>query len=393
MKRNFFSRWFAIGMIAAALVMTSCSKDDNEGETPKPEKPLGGAVINKEAAKDGYMIFITSRNKGEKIYFGIDAKKEDQANVWVDLNNNGQKEEGEDVSPDTFGSEKHFKVDSQTIVVYGKVTEINDVDSEFLVTAADIRHNPDLEVFSFESSENFEPVDISKNLNLKELYFESKKLTSLDVSKHVKLETLSVANANLTILDVSKNTELMYLYTEGNKNLTKLDVSKNTKLKGLYCKDNGLTSLDVSHNTALEYLNCVGNKLKSLDVSNNKALEDLDCYNNGLKELVIGEKTALNSLDCQENQLTALDLSGVSGEKLPSITCYKNQIKEENMSNFIKSLPDRNGKPWKSITIVSDIDTPDGNSLPTSRDIKLANGKRYSLYKRTADNKFVRLTP
>ncbi|MFJ1330012.1 leucine-rich repeat domain-containing protein [Capnocytophaga canimorsus] len=372
MKRNFFSRWFAIGMIAAALVMTSCSKDDNEGETPKPEKPLGGAVINKEAAKDGYMIFITSRNKGEKIYFGIDAKEEDQANVWVDLNNNGQKEEGEDVSPDTFGSEKYFKVDSQTIVVYGKVTEINDVDSEFLVTAADIRHNPNLENFHFESSENFEPVDISKNLNLKELYFESKKLTSLDVSKHVKLETLSVEYTNLTTLDVSKNTELMYLYTSENEKLTKLDVSKNTKLKGLYCVRNGLTSLDVSHNTALKYLNC---------------------YNNGLKELVIGEKTALNSLDCQENQLTALDLSGVSGEKLPSITCYKNQIKEENMTNFIKSLPDRNGKPWKSITIVSDIDTPDGNSLPTSRDIKLANGKRYSLYKRTADNKFVRLTP
>ncbi|MFK8274040.1 hypothetical protein ACI76X_11350, partial [Capnocytophaga canimorsus] len=32
MKQKFFSRWFAIGMIAAALVMTGCSKDDKNDE-------------------------------------------------------------------------------------------------------------------------------------------------------------------------------------------------------------------------------------------------------------------------------------------------------------------------------------------------------------------------
>ncbi|MFK8294575.1 hypothetical protein ACI760_00085 [Capnocytophaga canimorsus] len=66
MRFNFFSRWFAIGMIAAALVM-SCSKDDKNDE-PKlnnavridgETKPIIGARINEsELADNNYDMFI-----------------------------------------------------------------------------------------------------------------------------------------------------------------------------------------------------------------------------------------------------------------------------------------------------------------------------------------------
>ncbi|MFJ1327774.1 collagen-like triple helix repeat-containing protein [Capnocytophaga canimorsus] len=43
MRFNFFSRWFAIGVIAAALVMTGCSKDGEQGPVgPQGEKGIQG---------------------------------------------------------------------------------------------------------------------------------------------------------------------------------------------------------------------------------------------------------------------------------------------------------------------------------------------------------------
>ncbi|MFJ1434288.1 hypothetical protein ACILFN_02925 [Capnocytophaga canimorsus] len=67
MKQKFFSRWFAIGMIATALVMIGCSKDDKndepqlnntvriDGET----KPIVKAKIDKsDLAENNYDIYI-----------------------------------------------------------------------------------------------------------------------------------------------------------------------------------------------------------------------------------------------------------------------------------------------------------------------------------------------
>ncbi|GJQ04714.1 hypothetical protein [Capnocytophaga canimorsus] len=67
MKQKFFSRWFAIGMIATALVMTGCSKDDKNDE-PKlnnavridgQTKPIVKAKIDKsDLAENNYDIYI-----------------------------------------------------------------------------------------------------------------------------------------------------------------------------------------------------------------------------------------------------------------------------------------------------------------------------------------------
>ncbi|MFJ1434294.1 hypothetical protein ACILFN_02955 [Capnocytophaga canimorsus] len=67
MRFNFFSRWFAIGVIAAALVMIGCSKDDKNDE-PKlnnavmidgETKPIIGARINEDRlAENNYDMFI-----------------------------------------------------------------------------------------------------------------------------------------------------------------------------------------------------------------------------------------------------------------------------------------------------------------------------------------------
>ncbi|GJQ04715.1 hypothetical protein [Capnocytophaga canimorsus] len=101
MKQNFFSRWFAIGMIAAALVMTGCSKDDKndepqlnntvriDGET----KPIIRARIN-EGPLDGnnYGMFIIYLSESEYVRIGSEqhhdgqtidlTKKEPERDGW-----------------------------------------------------------------------------------------------------------------------------------------------------------------------------------------------------------------------------------------------------------------------------------------------------------------------
>ncbi|MFJ1401493.1 Ig domain-containing protein [Capnocytophaga canimorsus] len=52
MKQNFFSRWFVIGMIAAALVMTGCSKDDKDEPAPEHIAITGVTLSINEAFLD-----------------------------------------------------------------------------------------------------------------------------------------------------------------------------------------------------------------------------------------------------------------------------------------------------------------------------------------------------
>ncbi|AEK24268.1 hypothetical protein [Capnocytophaga canimorsus] len=51
MKQKFFSRWFAIGMIATALVMIGCSKDDKDNKNDEPAPPPPNAVMIDGEAK------------------------------------------------------------------------------------------------------------------------------------------------------------------------------------------------------------------------------------------------------------------------------------------------------------------------------------------------------
>ncbi|MFJ1379164.1 hypothetical protein [Capnocytophaga canimorsus] len=91
MKQKFFSRWFAIGMIATALVMIGCSKDDKndepqlnntvmiDGET----KPIVKAKINKsELVDNNYEMHIYL---SEKEGFEIHVAKQHHEGQTIDL--------------------------------------------------------------------------------------------------------------------------------------------------------------------------------------------------------------------------------------------------------------------------------------------------------------------
>jgi len=163
-------------------------------------------------------------------------------------------------------------------------------------------------------------------------------LTSLDVSKNVNLRDLGCAINSLARLDLTKNTKLESLSCSGNQ-LTSLDVSNNTQLEWLECQYNFLTSLDVTNNTQLTDLCFTSNEISSIDLSKCIALESLECGGNRLTQLNVTKLTKLTWLDCSENKLTSLDVSKCT--KLEYLACPGNNIKSLNVvtcPNLVKAV-------------------------------------------------------
>ena len=312
-----------------------------------------------------------------------------------------------------------YTLTSQTVTIRGDVTALYCDYNQ--LTTLDVSKNTALTTLDC-SGNQLTALDVSKNTALTSLRCDDNQLTTLDVSKNTALTTLLCSDNQLTALDVSKNTALTALYCFKNQ-LTALDVSKNTALKTLGCSDNQLTTLDVSKNTALTELKCYGNQLTALDVSQNTALTKLDCYNNQLTTLDVSKNTkltylvcwsnqltaldvskntALTSLGCDYNQLTALDVSKntalielyCSNNKLTTLdvsqntsliwfSCSGNQIKGEEMTLLVKSLPNRTGKKAGTFTVVQEPDL-EGNICLKS-DVAIAKGKNWDTQKYNND--------
>lgn len=130
------------------------------------------------------------------------------------------------------------------------------------------------------------------------------------------------------------------------------------KITSLICDENHLTALDISNNTVLENLYCTNNKLKVLDISKNKALIELYC---------------------NDNQLTSLDFTNNSN--ILKIRAWKNNIKGDNMKQFVNSLPSRADFFFRGIAgVLSNLNGKDGNSWPADADMTGADAKNWYLY-------------
>ena len=171
MKATNLAIWSLAVLIATGF--TACKKDDMKITEP-------------------HMTLTTAKNKGEKISLGIGGAAEDQADVWIDLNNNGIEDSGE--ADIYFNDTREYPLGAQTITIYGKVIWL-------------ICHD--------------------------------NRLTSLNVSNNPKLEGLYCYNNQLTSLDLSNNPKLEELWCHGNQ-ITTLDVSKNTNLRRLLCFNNSI---------------------------------------------------------------------------------------------------------------------------------------------------------
>lgn len=140
------------------------------------------------------MVLTTSRAEGASIRLAFDAATADQADIWVDVNNNGKRDTGEDPG---FGFSINYTVNaSRTLNIYGKVSTL------------DCNNN------------DITKLEVSGNSALKILHCGSNKITTLDLSGCPALTELhcwvnQLAALNLT---VNKNLHILSCYENMLKN-------------------------------------------------------------------------------------------------------------------------------------------------------------------------------
>lgn len=311
-----------------------------------------------------YITFTTQIPVGGDIRLQIFAEEADQKDAWIDLNNNGVREEGEEIkefAPKTnetvMTGEKTYSVKSPTITIYGKIvylkalrqklTFINVVNDPYLkqlncginsLKEINVEHNPLLEYLNIFVNQ-VAIINLEKNVELRELFLSNNLLKEVNVSTLTKLTNLQLDHNFIEGISLGNNPDLEWLYCDNNK-LSKLDIGAQGKLQRLYCFDNNLTELDVTGCPELFNLMCARNKIEKLDLSRNPKLLNLECNNNKIKELSLLNHQELSRIQCDTNQLQVLNITGAVG-RLVRLRAGHNDLtgivgleKAERLSDF-----------------------------------------------------------
>ena len=207
---------------------------------------------------------------------------------------------------------------------------------------------------------NLSELNISSNLNIKELKCGGNPLSEIDLSNNTLLEVLYINVTDIEVLNLENNTGLIELQCAVNHTLENLNLSTNINLEKLYLWDNwSLATLDLSNNLNLteffldnppiHNLNFSTNtKLTSIyvtgipnniDFSHNTLLEELYCPNNLFTELDLSNNTALRVLYCGDvnidfglpNVIPNLDLS--NNEELVYLNCNTAGVQNLNIAS------------------------------------------------------------
>jgi hypothetical protein len=128
------------------------------------------------------MVLTTDKAEGEKIRLSFEAATADQADIFIDLNNNRQKDAGEEVG---FGYSINYTVNaSRKFTIYGKVTTL------------DCNNN------------SLTRLEVSGNSALKILHCGSNKLTTLDLSGCTVLGEVHCWLNQLSTLNFTANKDM-----------------------------------------------------------------------------------------------------------------------------------------------------------------------------------------
>ena len=284
-----------------------------------------------------YISFTTSREVGRTISLDIDAKPEDRPYVFIDFNNNGIIDEGENIQYfgyDINGSTRQtYTIVNQTFKIYGNITSLRCTRNN--ITDIDFKNCTALEnIICVEPM--LKNLDVSGCKALKTLYCANLRFSTLNLKDCKKLEYLWCRYNEIETLDMSGCIALKDLRCEKNK-LTSLNVRGCIALESLYCSRNELTSLDASGLASLKNLQCWDNKLTNLDVGGDSALKILSFSDNNIESVNLKDCKALKGLGCSLNKLTRLDVS--ENKKLLVLHALKNKIEGANMDALIASLP------------------------------------------------------
>lgn len=203
-----------------------------------------------------YMEVVSSENTG-KWQFNFVITSENKKTAWIDLNDNGQYDKGEEKIT-AYGLHKANRT-THKLRVYGKFTLF---------------------------------------------YCSLNNLTSIDVSHNEGLEHLSCDQNSLTSLDISKNPNLKKLYCNTNQLYGTLDCTHSPLLEEIYCFDNKLQEIKLTGLSKLKDFFCNRCQLKSLDLTGCTSLVNLICFANEIASIALSPAPGLRQLHCHDNRMS-----------------------------------------------------------------------------------------
>lgn len=296
----------------------------DEGENPYTGTP--DPNDNNYVAQDPKVILHSSETTGKWI-ISLNIEEEHRNTCWIDLNNDGSYQKGEELK--LFETLMEIPRTSSSLALYGKYSAVKCAENKI----SSIDFGTDASALKTLIIENnaISVLDLSMATNLEYLNCDGNKLTSLDLSNHTQLRELTCYQNQLEQLNVKGCSALVKLTCNNNK-LKTLPLEGIELLSELYCSENQIEELKLEQCTALRSLYCSNNKLSSLSLKDNEYLEILYCLGNGLSELSLKEFPLLSVVNCAQNQLTELDLS--QNPKLTKLYAYQNNFKELDLSSL-----------------------------------------------------------
>ncbi len=151
------------------------------------------------------ITLTTTRTGSASITMAIEASAADRADVWIDLNNNGVRDSGEEVS--AWGTQETYAIQSQTITVYGKVTSFNCQNQG--LTSLDLTNAPYLTFLRVDNN-SIEELDLSAlPKEFYNLHISRNKLKGvLDVSHLEELQTMNIDRNYFTSITMGNHPTL-----------------------------------------------------------------------------------------------------------------------------------------------------------------------------------------
>ncbi|MDO4726603.1 MAG: leucine-rich repeat domain-containing protein [Porphyromonadaceae bacterium] len=207
---KFLNNNIVVVLFGMSILLASCKRDTPIIQPPKDVY----AVLTQENAHNKFTHFFW--------HLEIVADKEEHPNIWIDFNNNGKKDEGEDAK---FGGKHLYSVEkngkNNVITIYGKIKRLDCGDTDLV------------------------DIDISKSDSLKILYCPNNYIKSIGV--------------------IPKGLEELYCYNNQIKQIVQLGNVSN--LQYLNCSRNQMKVL-ILENTKLTQMNIILNQFKGADMDN-----------------------------------------------------------------------------------------------------------------------------
>lgn len=263
------------------------------------------AVFAADNSENKYVKTVSENiAEGSEYSEDIDVLMDDVQVISANSTDSMSEENGVAINEENFPDE-YFRIylyyydsDRDGFLSSEEIAQIQEVDisiADKIDSLKGIEYLKNLRIISL-YGRPIKEVDLSSNLELRELYITALPIASIDLSNNKKLRRITISGTKIEELDLNGLDNIVDLDLSYN-HLKSIDVSDKKYLNSLDVQENELEALDLSNNYKLTYLRAGNNKFTELDLSNNEELRELE-----LETWSYGSRTRIDDLDLSNNR-------------------------------------------------------------------------------------------